>query len=613
MEKRHLGLLTFILAAIFLISSVLTAQVRTAGSISGYITDDAKEPLPGVSVTASSPTLLGTRHSMTDAKGYYRLQPLPPGRYTIVVELDQFKKETQENIEVNVAAMLRLDFVLVPKTVEGKEIVVTAAAPLIQTEKTTMDTVITNTILNSLPILGRDFMQSIKILPGVTDSSYGVSISGSRDVDKNYNIDGSDNVDIIQGEIFGGASYQLYLNKPFMPFDQEAIQELSVGRGAYSADVGFGSGGLINVLTKSGSNAYHGSLYFNARNDKWDYKAPYAYQDYIFGGSLGGPIIKDKLLFFMTLMGNYNKTGYDPRTIYQQNIPPDIRDTTKGVSTFLKLTYLLDPKNTFNLTANLIPWNNYDYYVTLWRTGHFPLMTDKNKDVAITINETANLNSNLLVESILSVGQTVKKTINQPGEHQGFIYIFEPDGSLVGGGTYSSDMNYRRSKINWSEKATVFVDDWMGRHAINAGLELRYNASSQRKALEDTESLIVGVVDEHDITAAFDQKFHQTYTAAYVADSWQPLKKLTVKPGFRLSNNSYRSRLLFEPRFDFAYDPFGDGKTIVRGGANLYYERMNAYIQQLEEYPLMDFLFVYPDGSTEQSARPIGTSLLIRI
>jgi outer membrane receptor for ferrienterochelin and colicin len=598
MKKWMLWMMAVI--AFAALTSTLAAQVKTSGSVSGYITDDAKEPLPGVNVTATSPTAPGTRQAVSDAKGYYRLPPLPPGIYRIVYELDQFGTQVHEKIEINVGAILRIDTVLNVKALNEKEVVVTASAPLIETEKTTMDTVITNDILNSLPILGRDFMSSIRILPGVTDSSYGLSISGGRDTDKNYNIDGADNVDIIQGEIMGGASYQLNMNKSFMTFDQEAIQELSVGRGGFSADVGFGSGGLINVITKSGSNNLHGSLYLYSRSDKWDYKVPYPYTENIFGGSLGGPIVKDKLLFFLTFSPTYNNTGYDPREVYTQNIPSTLKDTTREFSSFFKLTYLINNKHTLNISAN-VPFGKYDSYVTLWHVApDFPRMTNKTRGFSLSLTETANLSPNLLVDSILSVGQTTNQTINEPGAHQGFIYIYGDE--LTAAGTYGADQTFRRTKINWSEKMTLFVDDWAGRHAFNAGFEVRHNGSSQRRALEELIFRYVGWMDEKEITDPFDQKLQQTYIAGYITDSWAPVKSLTLKPGVRLSSNSYRSKLLVEPRFDFAYDPFGDGKTTVRGGANLYYERMNAYVQQFENYPMLRYENVYVDGTIERSA-----------
>ncbi len=599
MIKKAMPFIGVFMAAVMIFSLMANAQVRTSGSISGHVTDDRKEPLPGATVAAIS--ALAKRSAITDANGYYRLPGLPPAKYTITVELDQFSKQTRKNLEVNVASMVTINFEMVPKSIMEKEIVVTALAPLIETEKTTMDTVISNTILSSLPILGRDFMSSLMILPGVTDSDYGISISGGRDTDKNYNIDGTDNIDIIQGAVYGGGSYGLTFNKPFIGFDQEAIQELSVGRGSFSADIGFGSGGLINVVTKSGSNVYHGSLYLYARSDNWDSEVPYAYHDHIFGGSLGGVLVKDKLLFFASIRASYNKSGYDPREVLSQGIPSDLQDISRGFSSFLKFTYLINNKHTLNFSLNL-PYNKSNSFVTLWHVApDFPNMTYKNSGFSLTLNETANLSSNLLLEGILSAGQTVDKEINDPNAHHGFIYILWPSGSITATGTYGADSRFRRSKINWSEKMILFINDLAGSHTLESGFEVRFNSSSQQQAMEETIERYIGFVDAKTITDPFIQKLHQTYVAGYISDSWRPVNRLTLKPGLRISRNSYRPKVLFEPRFDFAFDPIGDAKTIIRGGTNIYFERMNAYVQQFENYPLLRFEDVYASGTVDKS------------
>ena len=288
---------------------------------------------------------------MCDASGYYRLPALPPGIFKITVTLDQFNTQVRQSVEVNVGAMLRVDFALAPKTME-EEVVVSAPAPLVETEKTTMDTVVDTSILSAMPILGRDFMSSIKILPGVSETMYGIAISGGRDESKNFNIDGADNVDLLDVTVYGGGT-QSWGGMPFMDFDQEAIQELSVARGAYSADIGFGSGGVVNVVTKSGSNAIHGSLYFQHRNSHLDTDAAYPFQIYYFGGSLGGPIVKDKLLLFTSLSPSYNRQGFDTRSLYDAHVPKDLMTWNKGVSIFAKLTWLLNKSNTVNISANV--------------------------------------------------------------------------------------------------------------------------------------------------------------------------------------------------------------------------------------------------------------------
>jgi outer membrane receptor for ferrienterochelin and colicin len=588
--KRWMTWMTAVIAfaALFLLPAVMMAQMNATGSIAGYITDDGKEPLPGATIIVTSPTMLGIRQALADSTGYYKVSALPPGRFMVVVDLDQFNKAIRDGVELNVGAMIRLDFALTTKKLTEEEIVVTADAPVVETEKTTVDTVITSNILDALPILGRNFMESVNILPGVTESTYGTSISGSRDTDKNYNIDGADNVDIAQGKVLsGGYSYQE--DRPFMSFDQEAIQELSVGLGNFSADVGFGSGGFINVVTKSGSNAYHGSLYFQARNDKWDYKSSYPFESYYFGGSVGGPIVKDKLLFFLSLSPSRTTSGYDPRSWWTRNVPSSVKDGGWSGSAFMKLTYLLNSKNTLHLSAN-IPWSSRDQRVTLYHIyPDFPLATRKMAGYSLNINETAIISPNVMLESTVAAGYTDNRDVNTSKAHPGWILTYGEQ--VTATGTNIVDGYFKRTKANWSEKLTLYVDNAMGRHTIFSGVEVRYNGSAQHQEYSEMIASFDPAIYGFDYTSStitypYTLKFNQTYIAGYVTDSWAPSKRWTLRPGVRLTRNSYMPKLLVEPRFDFAFVPFNDTKTVIRGGANFYYERVNTYAQQLANQPL---------------------------
>ena len=372
MPKRLTRTVLVLIAALAFLPSVMTAQVNAKGSIAGYVTDDGKEPLPGATVTVTSPTMLGVRQVMADPTGYYKVPALPPGKFKVVVELDQFNKSVRDRIELNVGAMMRLDFALNPKTVTEEEIVVTADAPVIEPEKTTISTVITHDILDSLPILGRDFMSSLRILPGVVQAGDFLSISGGRDTEKNYNIDGMDNVDVAQGKALAGGGYSLRTDKSLMNFDQEAIQELSVGTGGYGAETGWGSAGVINVVTKSGSNSHHASLYLDFRNNKLDFDNPTSYQSYHFGGSFSGPLIKDKLLFFLSVTPRYQKDSYDRRSWWMKDVPDNLRSHTGNIGAFLKLTWLLNEKHTLNISANPYALNSMRH-LTLYRfPGDYP-------------------------------------------------------------------------------------------------------------------------------------------------------------------------------------------------------------------------------------------------
>ena len=582
MPKRLTRTVIVLIAALAFLPSVMTAQVNATGSIAGYVTDDGKEPLPGATVTVTSPTMLGVRQVMVDPTGYYKVPALPPGKFKIVVELDQFNKTTRDKIELNVGAMMRLDFALNPKTVTEEEIVVTADAPVIEPEKTTISTVITSDILDSLPILGRDFMSSLRILPGVIQAGDFMSISGGRDTEKNYNIDGMDNVDVAQGKALAGGGYSLRTDKSLMNFDQEAIQELSVGTGGYGAETGWGSAGVINVVTKSGSNDYRGSLYLDFRNNKLDVDNPVAYQSYYFGGSFSGPIVKDKLLFFLSVTPRYNKDAYDRRSWWMKDVPESYRMKGSNLGAFLKLTWLLSEKHTLVLSTN--PYHSYSMrHLTLYRyPGDYPEENNYYDNMSVNAGLTSIFSEKFLLESKGLFVFNDNRRRNPPGTHAGTV--FDMTDGLHFSGTYG-DHDWTKVKANWTETANIFIDDWMGRHTITAGAEIRYNKQTDQRVYQ--ESLTISPDYKiREVQEALKWSTSQTYYAAYLSDKWSPVKNLVLQPGVRVSNNSFMSEFLIEPRFNLSYDPFGDGKTVIRAGANIYRDRVGDYIQQMTNYPL---------------------------
>ncbi len=590
MPKKLKNTIIGFIAALIILPSVMIAQVNATGSIAGYVTDDGKEPLPGATVTVTSPTMLGVRQVMADPTGYYKIPALPPGKFKVVVELDQFNKTTRDRVELNVGAMMRLDFALNPKTVTEEEIVVTADAPVIEPEKTTISTVITHDILDSLPILGRDFMSSLRILPGVIQAGDFMSISGGRDTEKNYNIDGMDNVDVAQGKALAGGGYSLKTDKSLMNFDQEAIQELSVATGGYGADTGWGSAGVINVVTKSGSNAYRGSLYLDFRNNKLDVDNPVAYQSYYFGGSLSGPIVKDKLLFFLSVTPRYNKDAYDRRSWWMKDVPETYRMKGSNLGAFLKLTWLLSEKHTLTLSTN--PYHNYSMrHLTLFRyPGDYPEENNYYDNMSVNANLTSIFSKKFLLESKGLFVFNDNRRRNPPGTHAGTVYDYTA--GLHFSGTYG-DHDWTKVKANWTETANIFIDDWMGRHTITVGAEVRYNKQADQRVAQESITLSP-TYTIRDVQPAVKWSTSQTYYAAYLSDKWSPVKNLVLQPGVRVSNNSFMSEFLIEPRFNLSWDPFMDGKTVIRAGANLYRDRVGDYIQQMTNYPLTTVYYKFP-------------------
>jgi hypothetical protein len=280
----------------------LTAQ-NIRGTILGTVRDASGSVIPGAVVKVTQPTTGLTRSEITNASGEYLIPQLPVGAWVLDVEHAGFKHSQRTGIVLEVDQKLRQDVTLEVGQVTDS-VAVEAGAPVISTDSATVGNVVENKKVTELPLNGRNFLQLNLLVPGVNQGVKGsqnqtqggsISVNGSREQSNNFLLDGADNND-------------LAINQYAVAISTEAIQEFKVQASTYSAEFGRSSGGQINVATKAGTNSYHGVLYEYLRNDVLDAKNFFdrpgpipGYKRNQYGGSIGGPIRKDKTFFF----GNY--------------------------------------------------------------------------------------------------------------------------------------------------------------------------------------------------------------------------------------------------------------------------------------------------------------------
>jgi len=284
------------------------AAQQTTGNIQGRVVDAQKAAVPGVTVTAKNAATGFSRSEVTDAEGTYRLNALPVGTYDVRAELAGFKPFERTAIEVNVGVTTDLGIDLNVASV-SETVSVTAESPLIQTTSSSVGGVVDIRRIENLPLNGRQFANLAATIPGVglgyhTDptksTQFSPQINGGNGRNVNYQIDGGDNNDDTVGGLL-----QL--------FPLEAIQEFNFQTSRYKAEYGRSIGGVMNVVTKSGANEYHGSAFELFRDKSLNAEAhserttldiagnPVGKQDYRrnqFGGSFGGPIVRDKAHYF---------------------------------------------------------------------------------------------------------------------------------------------------------------------------------------------------------------------------------------------------------------------------------------------------------------------------
>ncbi|HEX6098329.1 MAG TPA: TonB-dependent receptor [Thermoanaerobaculia bacterium] len=297
--RRTLLLLLLCLA----LATPLLAQSST-GSISGTITDDSGAALPGVTVTVSNVATGVSRSAITNASGYYQIALLPPATYTVDVTLEGFQPVRRGNVVVNIGSAVTLDAAM--KVGVSETVTVTAAAPLIETERTEVTSVVNETAIENLPVNGRNFIDFVLTTPGVVkDVRQGdISFAGQRGTLNSLVIDGANNDNTFFGQALGRTGSG---RAPYQ-FSQDAVKEFVVNTNAYSAEYGRAGGAVINVVTKSGTNELDGTLFYFLRDKNYnanDYineinsraKSPYHFDQY--GASFGGPIVPDRHFFFV--------------------------------------------------------------------------------------------------------------------------------------------------------------------------------------------------------------------------------------------------------------------------------------------------------------------------
>lgn len=295
------------------------------GSIRGKVLDASGAVVAGAKVSAKSAATGNGRETRTATDGAYVLPELPAGEYVVTAESAGLSPVAQ-NVIVNVGLDTTADFDLTKVRRQTEQVTVTATAPLIDNSRDVLGEVVERKLVVDLPLNGRDFGKLVALVPGTTVEPSGVaaiqsgfgqfSINGNRDRSNNYTLDGTDNNDpFFNNSAFnqtgiGGAPASI------LPID--SIQEFNL-QSQFSPEYGRNSGSVINLITKSGTNQLHGSVFEFLRNDVMDARnyfnrnpAPKtAFRNNQFGASLGGPIIKDKTFFFGAYEGQRERVGSD--------------------------------------------------------------------------------------------------------------------------------------------------------------------------------------------------------------------------------------------------------------------------------------------------------------
>ncbi|MGB8115084.1 MAG: TonB-dependent receptor [Candidatus Sulfotelmatobacter sp.] len=681
--------------------------VGTSGEITGTVADPSGRVLVNSTVTVVD-TQTGLKRTVTtNSTGRFRMPGLSPATYNVSAEMPGFATEIRKNVTVAVGQTVISDFKLSPSKV-ATVVEVTDLPPVIETERGSQADTITQQYITDLPIDRRDYLTFTLLAPGVADSTRlagdqdfrvkqtpqsGLSFYGSNGRGNDITVDGGET-----GDDAGGVR---------LTVSQDAVQEFQINRSNYAADLGAATGASINIVTKSGANKVHGSVFGFFRNDAMDARDPFAYSQALlpgqtfnpaapdslgspikdtlsrqqYGANVGFPIKKDQTFLFLAFEGLRQDaqnavpilTNTDIfRPTAAQNaiigglaanpsptpvaclpgvpLPPSIcglalqsiltiNTNPGGLNPFITpgqaaLNGFLE--NQFETQGGLFPYNTREYLAS----GRLDHRIDANNEINVTYRYGHDLEQSPDVESLTaySAGSSTHTYDNnlQAGWYRQF--------SATGQNEARVQWDYESFRVIPNEPAQVglqipsfinnlgsniflpnitilrryeFADNFTvtrGRHTIKLGADevLRGNHTESHTFFPGRfvfGSLPGGLISPalagttinplQSASLGLPQVYQQgfgnpTYpyysrplTGIYGQDSWQMTPSFTLNYGLRYELDNEFAPLTtykkdFAPRISFAWDPFKDHKTVIRGGYGIFYGPVDAQIPDVD-------------------------------
>jgi outer membrane receptor for ferrienterochelin and colicin len=659
---------------------VFAQSQGSTGSIVGVVTDSTGAVVPNATVTITSKDTNSTKTVTTGEDGLYRFVLLQPGDYKVKASAISFGEQTL-TITVQVGRTIDGNFKLGAKDVSAE---VTVTTDGIQTTTSNADAIVNEAAISNTPINGRRFQDFVTLTPSaqVSQDAGGtrgqISLSGQRGINANINVDGVDFSQPFFGGIRGGERSNQAFSIP-----QESIREFQVVAAGYSAEFGRSSGGIVNAVTKSGTNKVRGSAFYLLRpkqlaransfakalseqrlstivvGGKTGVDATLAPTQQQFGGSIGGPIVKDKFFFF----ASYEQQKFKaPRQIFYSNlqqvdiaifptIPPLTLAQQATFNFYRALEVPYESTNDAQALLGKIDWNVSDAHRLSVRynfSNNNALNAVSTGETALDPTTTNSLSTNGTEKNRNHgvVGQLISTLNSNTINELRFQYAYEKRPRIANAqaanlntffGTYGT-RNFLPTtqfdkRIQFADSLTLIS----GNHTMKFGAEASnifanqtfgFNQFGAYSFIGNNTALGVlnGVSSTPIITptSAYYGRFDTTtaryaqqignLAAAYTVkelsffaqDAWRVTPRFTLNYGIRYenqdnpkseSNNSTITNLIkntafpilgnkgidpsiipdgknqWGPRLGFAWDPKGDGKTVVRGFTGLYYAR----------------------------------------
>lgn len=617
------------LALVVVVWAVPRVSAQSAmGEIGGIVQDEQGGLLPGVSLTLRHEASGVVRSTVAEDDGGYRFGGLPPGVYTLRAELAGFSIQEVTGIEITIGLSLRRDFTLRVESLR-EAITVHAQAPVVDTTKAEVSGVVTQRQIETLPINSRQYLSLALLMPGT-------SLDSTRAFFPTVNVGGSMTFNSTANVVDGVINNFAEDGEPRQNLPQDAVEEFKVSNGQFKAELGLATGGAVQVVTKSGTNIVHGNVFeylrdksLNARNFFETAKPEYRRDQY--GGSLGGPVRRDRIHYFAAV----ERTSIDEFFTVSTGFP-QYYGALEG--TFAKPSYR-------NLYFARVDWQISNSHTAFARYAH-----EDEKSTCGGCGGTVAANAGFDQETprrSLVVGHTWIRGSRQLNDlrfqYARAGYYIAPAGTEISRdiGSFSPDRISRQvialqfpsltwgsnfdevgPESRWQLKDTYSIT--MARHEFRTGVDISYMPYTEQVAnnyrgaysfsrdqffdpnVPSSVANLTGATSFSAQLPPISTSRPTKYYVGFVQDDWKPRRDLTLSLGLRYErlygccNEDLDPSIFpipipyidvskrgdtnnFGPRVGLAWDARRDGTTVVRAGWGMYYGHVRI-LQNLNEF-----------------------------
>jgi hypothetical protein len=631
--------------ALLTVTVALAQENVTSASVSGRVLDPSNQVVQGAQVTVRQTDTNLTRTALTDSEGRFRFSYLKVGPYEIRVQAKEFA-EASRLLTLTVGAAYELPISLSLGTTETK-LTVTDEAVTLEAARSQIAGTVLQTEVKSLPLNGRNFLDLALLVPGVSPTNtastqlfpetsavpgQGISVSSQRNFSNNFIVDGLSANDDAAG--LSGIFYGL-----------DVVHEFQVVTSGGQAEFGRALGGYVNMVTKSGTNSMHGSLYgflrnkrFNAANALSHTKLPLTQGQY--GASLGGPIARDRTFFFsnfeqrllnqsgLVTISAANVNSINARLVAVGYQGPPITtglypNPVHSINVLGKVDHQFSPKDQLSVRYSLYDVNGRNSRGAGALSAPTASSDLDNKDQTVALSNTLTLSPRTVNETRGQFTHSDLKAL--PSDAVG------PAVSISGVATFGTSSGSPTGRVNRLYEVVDNLSYQAGAHALRVGTDFLYNSSRityprsirGNYAFSSLNNFLSGIYNN----SGFTQTFGNTTVSQgnpnvgfYAQDEWKVNRRLTLNAGMRYDLQFLETistdRNNFSPRLGFAWSPFESRRTVVRGSYGLFYDRVplralaNALLSADNTTDLADLSQISLSLSPTQAGAPVFPNIL---